>query len=220
MSNALTDRLGKLDACAVSDALDRAEHAGVALDLAALSTRRRIAGRVITVDLRPDDGRATRRHLGTAAVEAAGPGDVIVVAHGGRTDVGGWGGILSLGASLRGVAGVVIDGACRDLDEARELDLPIYGRAGVARTARGRIVEHAWNVPVTLCGIAVSSGDYVIADASGVVFVPAAIADDVVGWAERIVAKEAAMASALRSGEPISDVMGANYETMLKGTSA
>ena len=217
MTDDLSARLGKLDTCAVSDALDRVGLAGVALQLIALSSVRRIAGRAITVELGPDDGRMTGRHLGTAAVEAAGPGDLIVVANDGRIDVGGWGGILSLGASLRGVEGVVIDGACRDVDEARDLDLPVYARAGVARTARGRIVERAWNVPITICGIALVPGDYVLADASGVVFVPEAIALDVIADAELIVAKEAAMAKALRRGDPISAVMGANYETMLQG---
>lgn len=219
MTDHLAARLRKLDACAVSDALDQAGLAGVALELSALSSPRRVAGRVITVGLQPDDGRTTRRHLGTAAVEVAGPGDVIVVANDGRVDVGGWGGILSLGASLRGVEGIVIDGACRDLDEARELDLPIYGRAGVARTARGRIVEHAWNVPIVICGIAVAPGDYVIADASGVVFVPQPVAQDVLANAERIASKETMMADALRSGEPISSVMSANYEAMLRRVS-
>ena len=112
-------RLLALDSCAVSDALDREKIRGVALGLAPLSTLRRIAGRAITVQLATDDGRERTRHLCTAAVEVAGPESIIVVAHRGRLDVAGWGGILSTAASVRGVAGVIVDGAVRDLDETR-----------------------------------------------------------------------------------------------------
>jgi regulator of RNase E activity RraA len=62
----------------------------------------------------------------------------------------------------------------------------------------------------------VAPGDYVVADASAVVFVPQAEILRVLDAAETIVAREEAMAQALREGKPISQVMGANYETMLK----
>lgn len=212
----MLERLARLDACAVSDAMDSLGLDGVVFELNALSSSRKIVGRAITVSLGPADGRASVRHLGTAAVEASGPGSVIVVEHLGRTDVSGWGGILSLGAKLRGAEGVIIDGVCRDLDEASEMDLPIYGRGSVPRTARGRILEYAWNTPITVCGVAVTPGDYVIADGSGVVAVPADRAEAVIAVAEKIVRKEQLMAQAVREGRPISEVMGANYEDMLK----
>jgi regulator of RNase E activity RraA len=62
----------------------------------------------------------------------------------------------------------------------------------------------------------VATGDYAIADASGVVFIRAGDIERVLQAAEMIVAREAAMAKALREGRPISEVMGANYENMLK----
>lgn len=216
MTSSLVERLGKLDACAVSDAMDRAGRKGVALGLRALSSDKRIVGEAVTVQLGPDDGRAAKRHLCTAAVEAAGPGKVIVIAHEGRTDVAGWGGLLSLGATVRGVEGVVIDGVCRDLDESREFGLPVYGKGAVPTTARSRIIETDFEVPVTLCGIGVKPGDLVIADASGVVFVPGEIAEEIVASAEMLAERERLMAADLRAGKPMSQVMGANYETMLK----
>jgi regulator of RNase E activity RraA len=148
-------------------------------------------------------------------VDASGPGNIIVIAHGGRTDVAGWGGILSRGARRNGVEGVVIDGACRDVDESREFDLPVYGKVGVPITARGRILEIDWNVPVNFAGIAVAPGDLVLADASGVVFVPIARAEEVIAAAERIVAKERLMAAAVDRGRRMAEVMGADYESML-----
>jgi regulator of RNase E activity RraA len=210
-------RLAALDSCAVSDALDSLGIAGVALGLSALSAPRRIVGRAITVQLAPFDGQPARRHLCTAAVEAAGPGSIIVIAHEGRSDVAGWGGLLSLAVHRQGAEGVVIDGAARDVDESRMLDLPVYARAGVPVTARGRVVETDWNLPVAVAGITVHPSDLVIADGSGVVFIPRDRADEVLAAAERIAKRELLMANDVRAGLPISRIMGTSYETMLSG---
>jgi regulator of RNase E activity RraA len=212
----LVHRLSQLDSCAVSDALDRSKISGVVLGLSQLSTTKRIVGEAVTVKLGPDDGRGGRRHLCTAAVEAAGPGKIIVIAHHGRLDAAGWGGILSLAATVRKVEGVVIDGACRDLDESREFGLPVYGRVAVPITARGRVIEYEWNVPVDLSGTRVAPGDLVIADASGVAIIPAEHAAEIIASAEAIAQKERLMAADVRAGKQVSAVMGTSYETMLR----
>jgi 4-hydroxy-4-methyl-2-oxoglutarate aldolase len=212
----LIQRLSRLDTCAVSDALDRAGARGVILGLMQLSTPRRIVGEAVTVKLGPDDGRGAKRHLCTAAVEASGPSNVIVIAHNGRTDAAGWGGILSLAASQRQVAGVVIDGACRDLDESRELGLPVYARTAVPVTARGRVIEYDWNVAVELAGIDVTPGDLVIADANGVVAIPRALAPEIVATGEHIAARERLLVAGVRAGRSVSEVMGTDYENMLR----
>jgi 4-hydroxy-4-methyl-2-oxoglutarate aldolase len=214
--NDLVQRLAKLDSCAVSDALDRAKIKSVILGLSQLSTAKRIVGEAVTVKLGPDDGRPAKRHLCTAAVEASGPGKIIVIAHNGRQDAAGWGGILSLAATLRKIEGVVIDGACRDLDETREFALPVYGRVAVPITARSRVIEYEWDVPVELSGVRVAPADLVIADASGVVVVPAAQAAAIVTAAEMIAQKEQLMAVDIRAGKLVSVVMGTNYESMLQ----
>jgi regulator of RNase E activity RraA len=223
--DALTHRLRHLDACAVSDALDRLELHGVVLGVQPLGPRRRIAGYAITVQLEPATEAlraqiAARdehpRHLCTAAVDASGPGDVIVVANGGRSDAAGWGGTLSLGARMRGIEGTIVDGACRDVDEAIEHDYAVYARHAVPLTARGRVIEVAWNEPVAFGGLTVSPGDLVIADSSGVVFVPGEHAEHVLSVAEEIVTREQAMADAVRERRPLSDAMGASYEHLLE----
>src|SRR5206468_3484334 len=144
-----------------------------------------ITGRAITVELGVPGPSPPPRHLGAAAVDAASPGDVIVIAAGGRTDAAGWGGVLSLAAAVRGVRGVIVDGACRDVDEIRDLGLPVYARAAVARTARGRLAEVAWDVPVSIGGATVAPGDHVLADGSGLVVIPAARKADVLAAAQR-----------------------------------
>src|SRR5512147_756357 len=110
----IAQRLAQLDTCAVSDALDKLGLKGCVTGLAALSVAQRIAGRVRTVKLvaKGAGGVASGppRHLGTSAIEAAGAGEIIVIEQRSGVDAGSWGGILSLGAKLRGVAGVIADG--------------------------------------------------------------------------------------------------------------
>jgi len=213
----LVSRLGKLDSCAVSDALDKLGLHGAVSGIHRLSTDRRIAGRVLTVTLAlAGDRPGAPRHLCTAAIEAAEPGDIIVVEQRTGVDAAAWGGNLSLGAQVRGVAGVIVDGPARDLDDSRRLDFPVFAREHTARTARGRVVEVATNETITVGGLPVSPGDYVIADASAAVFVPRAGILPVLEAAETIMRREEAMAEAIRKGQPISRVMGANYENMLK----
>lgn len=212
------ERLGRLDCCTVSDALDRLRLAGVVSGLAQHSGEGRIAGRVVTVKLGVGDAPpGPPRHLGTTAVVTASPGDVIVVEQRTGVEAGSWGGILTLGAKLAGVAGVIAEGPVRDVDEARSLGFPVFARATTARTARGRIVEKGTNVPVTIGSVLVHPGDYVVADRSAAVFIRAADIDRVLAAAAEIAVRESAMTEALRAGKPITEVMGANYEHLLTG---
>lgn len=204
----LVERLGCLDSCAVSDALDGLGLQGAVAGITCLSPPQgALAGSVLTVDVGPRETDEPTPHLASGAIEAGGPGQVIVVGHHGRTDVSAWGGLLSQAALQRGVEGVVVDGALRDVDESRALEFPVFGRAAVPISARRRIVERSWGAPIQFAGVPVDSGDLVIADASGVVFVPRARAGDVVAEAERITRVEASMAAAVRGGKPISEVM-------------
>jgi 4-hydroxy-4-methyl-2-oxoglutarate aldolase len=212
----LISRLGKMDSCAVSDALDKLGLKGSVTGIHRFTTDRRIAGRVLTVKLDRAEGRSNTRHLCTAAIEAATPGDVIVVEQSTGLDAASWGGNLAIGARMRGVAGVIVEGPARDIDDCQRLEFPVFARSHTARTARGRIVEVATNEPITVGDVQVTPGDYVVADGSAVVFVAQSEIERVLETAEAIVAREEAMAQALRDGIPISTVMGANYETMLK----
>jgi regulator of RNase E activity RraA len=213
----LTARLAQLDSCAVSDALDKLGLAGVASGLERLATDKRISGRVVTVKLEADDGRpAASRHLGTTAVEAAQPGDVIVIEQRTGIDAASWGGNLSFAAQLRGVAGVIVDGPARDIDEAQGYGFPLFARSRTPHTARGRIVETGTNVPIVVSDVTVSPGDFVVADGTGVVFIAAREIEAVLEAAEAVAARERVMVAALREGVPVTQVMGKSYETMLK----
>jgi 4-hydroxy-4-methyl-2-oxoglutarate aldolase len=210
-------RLNGLDTCAVSDAMDKLGLRGVVTGIHQYSTQRKIAGRVVTVKLGIDyGGPVASRHLSTTAIETAQPGDVIVVEQRTGVDAAAWGGNLSLGAKVRGIAGAICEGPARDLDESRQHDFPVYARDHTCTTARGRLIEVGTNERITVGTVLVSPGDYVIADASAVVFIKAADILRVLETAEKIVEKEKRMAENIRAGTPISKVMGADYEAMLK----
>jgi 4-hydroxy-4-methyl-2-oxoglutarate aldolase len=219
MSSAVI-RLRRLDVCAISDALDKLSLPSAVSGLVPLSSGRRIAGRVVTYRLLRAEDVPTRsgppRHLGTTAVEQAGPDEVIVVEQRTGLDAGSWGGILSLAAQVRGIAGVVADGPVRDVDEARAYDFPIFARGTTARTARGRVAEASTGGPVTIGDVTVNADDYVIADGSGVAFIRAADIERVLSVAESIADREALMAKDVLAGNSVGNVMGSQYEHMLQ----
>lgn len=215
MSN-FSERLLKLDTCLISDALDALGLPGAVSGISPFIDGKPIAGPVLTVKLGAPIEGGPKVHLGAGAISVAKTGDVIVVEHRGRMDVSGWGGLLSRGAQRAGVAGVVVDGACRDVDEYRALGFPVFARAGVPVTARGRVAEHDFNEPITIGGVAVYPGDTVFADGSGVVFIRAGREEEIISLAEKLFRKERLMIAAIEAGKPITEVLGADYEDMLK----
>jgi regulator of RNase E activity RraA len=215
MADERLDALQKLDSCAVSDAMDRLGLTGAVSGLLPRSARQRIAGRIRTVTLEAAQGRTAAHHLCTTAIDAADPGDVIVIEQRSGIEAAGWGGILSVGAQTKGIAGVIVEGPARDIDEATDLGFPVYARSVTARTARGRIIEVATGQPITVGDVTVKEGDYVVADSSCVVFIPAGEVDRVIAEAVRIALRELAMGKAARDGQKMSAVMGADYEKML-----
>jgi 4-hydroxy-4-methyl-2-oxoglutarate aldolase len=223
MTESSVQRLRRLDACAVSDALDKLGLPGAVTGLPQRSGGGRIAGRAVTMKVGPGQPPAgPPRHLGCTAIEAAGPDDVIVVEQRSGIEAGCWGGLLTLGAQVRGVAGVVADGPLRDVDEAIAYGFPVFSRSLTSRTARGRVVELGTQVPVTLGAdpaaggqVTVNPGDYLLADRSAVIVIAAGDIERVLEAAEMIVSREAAMAKAILAGVPVGQVMGGNYEHML-----
>lgn len=204
------------DTCLVSDALEKL---GLPQGIAAiqrLTTKKRVFGPAITVKLDKFRGDAPKRHLCAAAVGLARPGDVIVISHRARDDCAGWGGLLSASAALKNVAGVICDGLVRDLDESEELGLPVFARGATPVTARNRVMEISTNQPIEVEGVAVNPGDHVLADGSGVAFIPVGRLGDVLKTARELLAFEDGIRAAVGAGRAIGDVMNQSYETLLK----
>lgn len=205
--SALLDRYAALDSAAVSDALDQLGLPPGVGDLRPVWGSASVVGFAVTVQLEPRTDGPAGAHIATTAVETADDQNVIVVDNQGRTDVSCWGGILSLGAAQRGVRGVVADGVCRDVGEARELEFPVFSRGSIPATARGRVQQRSTGDPVTIAGLTVHQGDVVLHDETGLVVVPRDRAVQVAELAEAVVARERAIAGEIRTGVPLSQAM-------------
>ncbi|MEU0532296.1 RraA family protein [Amycolatopsis tolypomycina] len=207
MTSFLLDRFAALDSAAVSDALDRLGLPPGVGGLRPLWGPAAIVGFAVTVGLEPRGEGPAGAHIATTAVETADGESVLVVDNQGRTDVSCWGGILSLGATRRGVRGVVADGVCRDVAEARALGLPVFSRGAIPATARGRLQQRSTGEPVEIAGLRVSQGDVVVADETGLAVVPRHRAEEVADIAAGIVARERVIADEVRAGVPLSQAM-------------
>ena len=208
----------RLSTCNVSDALDQLGLSGAPRGILPLwHGCPKIAGRAMTMKLLPlgDSGASGASPVeGTLrAIAAASPGDILVVDHGGRTDVNSFGGIAAWSAFHRGLVGVVIDGVTRDVDEMKPAGFPAYGRGVVQQSIRGRCRFGGFAGPVALGGVAVAAGDYLLADDNGVVVVPAARIEEAVALAAaRLAAEERIKAAIARGTDPLTAHRQERYE--------
>jgi regulator of RNase E activity RraA len=203
----LLEQYVRLDTATVSDALDACGLPPGQGGLQPMWGRPRIAGFAATVELAPLIGEHAGAHILTGAIAQAGAGNVMVVAAGGRTDVSSWGGIVSVGAAVRCIRGVVTDGACRDVDQARELGFPVFARAQVPVTARGRLRQKSAGAPVRLGQVTVRPGDVVMADEGGLVVIPRERAAEVLAAARGVRAREEQIEREVRAGVSLPQAM-------------
>jgi regulator of RNase E activity RraA len=191
-------RAARLDTAALSDALDRLGIVGQCTRIGPRDNSFKLAGRAYTVLYRLA-GDGDTGHVGDFIDDVA-PGSVIAIDNAGRDTMGTWGNILTEYAHLRGMAGTVIDGNCRDVALCRELGYPIFSSHHWMRTGKGRIELAGLQVPVCIGGVVVKPGDVLRGDADGVVSIPAQHLARVLDIAEDITAKEDAIRHAIRSG--------------------
>lgn len=209
-----------LDTCVISDAIDAlgGQESGFGRTLAgacAAWAGARALGWAVTMKLAAGPAPAGSVHLGVRAISLSGPGNVIVVDAGDVTGAGSWGGLLSTAASVREVGGVLSSGAVRDIDEARELNFPVFCAGATPRTARGRCHEVSCGEPVSIDGFLIAVGDLIAADGTGVVAVPRARAREVLGKALELARREAGMRAALLDGADPVRILGGGYEDLL-----
>lgn len=154
----------------------------------------RTAGPAYTAEAAPGDNLAIQR-----AVREAPEGSVLVVEAGGL-EFGHWGEMLTEIAKLRNLAGLVINGTVRDIDEIEQLGFPVFA-TGVAMRHAAKKEKGATGTPITLSGRAVSTGDIVVADTDGVVVVPQESVAEALAGAQERAAKERVRLETIHGGE-------------------
>ncbi|WP_250517836.1 RraA family protein [Caballeronia sp. INDeC2] len=157
-------------------------------------SRKTMAGCAVTVRTRGGDNLAYLR-----ALEFCRPGDVLVIDAGGDVSNAVVGGILTYYAAKIGVAGVVVDGAIRDVAEIRSRAFPVYAR-GVTHRGPYKDGPGEINVPVSVGGMVVNPGDIVVGDQDGLLAIPQEDVARVLQKARDVLAAEARTMAAMEAG--------------------
>ena len=210
-------RLEKLATTNLSDALDLLGLRGAVIGVRPLFDCPKVIGRAVTIKITAAGMTKSRAHLGIEAISVAQAGDVIVIDNRGDLHNNCWGEVLACAAKVKGVSGVVVDGAARDLDACREMGFPVYARGAVPITARGRIMQEDFNCPIRLGDVQVRPGDIIVGDINGVVVICEERIDDVVREAQALMDKEEQMKADLLAGMDVLEMdRKYNYEQMLR----
>jgi 4-hydroxy-4-methyl-2-oxoglutarate aldolase len=199
MTTILIEQLAQFDAAIVSDCLVGNEHA-LSANIKPLDRGSKICGPALTVKCQPQDNLML--HL---AVAQAKPGDVLIAATNQHYEAGYWGEILTIAAMERGIKGLIIDGSVRDIEPIMELGFPVFTHSISIKKAEKKSVGKL-NAPIVVGGVTVNDGDIILADASGVVIVPADRLKEIVQAAQEKVDFEKTVIAKLKQGQLTADL--------------
>ncbi|MFH1789072.1 MAG: 3-hexulose-6-phosphate synthase [Candidatus Altiarchaeota archaeon] len=188
--------LSKVSTANISDAM---HHAGSLDGLYFVAHGTCMAGPAFTVRTMPGDWAKT-----VEAIDAASPGDVIVV------DAGGvgpavWGELATESALQRKLAGVVVNGAVRDTGEIAKLGFPVYSRI-ISPTCGEPKGLGEMNVPLKISGVSVRPGDWIVGDDDGVIVIPKEKAVEIANRAQDVLEKENRLRKEIRDGSSLGKV--------------
>ncbi|MCX6692627.1 MAG: bifunctional hexulose-6-phosphate synthase/ribonuclease regulator, partial [Methanoregula sp.] len=160
----------------------------------------KMAGQAVTVQTFSGDWAKP-----VEAIDVAGPGNVIVINNDGATHVAPWGELATLSCVKKGIAGVVIDGAVRDVDDIRKTKFPVFARAIVPNAGEPKGFGEI-NAEIRCAGQFVNPGDWIIGDESGVVVVPKERAYEIARRAVEVRKNEERIREEIRRGSTLSQV--------------
>lgn len=162
----------------------------------------KVIGRALTIRGCPGDNLMLHQ-----AISQARPGDVLVATVDGYLEAGIWGEIATVAAQVRGIRGLVTDGAVRDSEQIARLGFPVFSR-GLSIKGTTKRQKGALNLPIAIAGVTVHPGDIIVGDGDGVVVVPAAEVDMAVAKADEIRKREEGIMARLKQGELTLDLLG------------
>jgi 4-hydroxy-4-methyl-2-oxoglutarate aldolase len=197
------DTDGALRTALVSDVLDARglRSQTLAAGLAALLPGGRLVGRAFPVTAVPVEQLPEQRYVGLLdALDHIGPGEVFVLATGGSDTAAGWGELLSAACVSAQAVGAVVDAPIRDAELIAAMGFPVFGRGTLPSDCHGRLEVTVHGQPVQIGGVTIARGDVVVADADGVVVVPAALAEEVLSEAAAKAGREDLFRGAVANG--------------------
>ncbi len=184
----------------VGDAMNREQVMAAAIK--PIASGMRLRGQARTVNAMAGDNGIIH-----AAISHVRAGEVLVVNGMGVEDVAIWGEVMTRAAQEQGIAGIVLDGAVRDVADLREMDFPVFCRAAVPRGPHkgfGGTID----APVACAGVTVSPGDLVIGDYDGVVVVPLGQVRTVQAAAKEAQAREWEWLEQIAKGKTTRELLG------------
>ncbi len=192
----------------IANALDDIGFDGVMLGLHAAGAGMRCVGRAVTVCevTGPKGSFPTEDFKVGHMIDAAGPGDVIVVANGGAP-VSTWGGAASYAAKLKGIEGLVVHGGIRDREEIVDFGFVAFSTHMVPTPGKTCLRVESINEPVVCAGVLVRPGDVIVADGTGIVCIPADRADEVADMVIRFAADDAVAMKQMDEGLTFSEAL-------------
>ena len=216
-SDPLLDGFSQVAIASVSDAVDQVtgQRGFLAHDMRPQiigpGVPERFVGRARTALLRQTTPEKATAELSAKhsieMLDGASAGEVGVIVVEGTLDVAGLGGLMATAAKARGMAGIIIDGAVRDVVEVRSLGLPVFARAVVPSSSVGRWATVHNQQPVECAGVTIRPGDIVVAGEDGVVRVPAGQAEAVLARAREIDERETKMVPYIKEQKSLSKVV-------------
>ena len=192
----IIERLGRLDVASVSDAMDKIGIPCGLLGIHAVVPGKHICGRAFTVHYVPNG--VVKGNVGDFLDDVQ-PGQVVVIDNSGRLYCTVWGDIMTFVATRKGIAGTVIDGVCRDIPGILENDYPIFTKSTYMVTGKDRVTVDYVNKPVAISGVQVCPNDIILADDTGAVCIPDAVAEKVADIAESIEKTEQAIIAEVKT---------------------
>lgn len=211
---ALRVRFLSVDTSNVADVLDKLGHPdqGLAADFSPYpSTAARLAGWAYTIRGQMTPYKESGDPEKMRACQAVSPGEVTVWAGDGE-GICYFGELIATGMKERGCVGALVDGGVRDVRWIGQLGFPVYARYRTPIQSIGRWKVNACQVPVAIRGattkdVAVSPGDFILADEDGAVVIPAALVMRVLEEAERLTRTEVAIRSELSAGLTLAEAL-------------
>jgi len=200
LSTKTLDAFREIPAAVASDTLSRGQTMQGGIN--PLDRSMKLLGQARTAECPVGDNSAIRAAIGLCKA-----GQVIVVNAQGFESTAVFGGLMTLYAKEQGVAGLVIDGAVRDVEEIIDADLPMFSRGtcprGPLKSGMGFV-----DGTISVGGVSVAAGDLLIGDADGITVVPYAQIDACLEASQEILRKEAAIMKTLQQGGSLADIYG------------
>ena len=197
IDKAIIEEYKKLDSTSISDAMDRIGIPAGLYGIKPVTPGTSMCGQAFTVRYVP-----CGEVKGTVGdfLDDVEPGQVCVLDNGGRDYCTVWGDIMAMKASLKGIAGTLIYGVCRDIKDVRNIKYPIFSNGYYMVTGKDRVEVAAINEPVTVAGIKVCPGDLVFGDDTGALVIPFDKVETVLNIAKEIERKEEIIRENVKSG--------------------